>query len=55
MVAPLREQLQEYQEFNIGVKHCCSYYLLLKAVIDDKLKRQIKNQTLCTCGLFLLT
>ena len=24
-------------------------------VIDDKLKKQIKNQTLCTCTLFLLT
>ena len=24
-------------------------------VIDDNLKRQIKNQTLCTCRLFLLT
>ena len=24
-------------------------------VIYDKLKRQIKNQTLCICGLFLLT
>ena len=23
-------------------------------VIDDNLKRQIKNQTLCTCSLFLL-
>ena len=24
-------------------------------VIDENLKRQIKNQTLCTCRLFLLT
>ena len=24
-------------------------------VTDDNLKGQIKNQTLCTCGLFLLT
>ena len=24
-------------------------------VIDDKLKRQIKNRTFCTCSLFLLT
>ena len=24
-------------------------------VIQDNLKRQIKNQTLCTCRLFLLT
>ena len=24
-------------------------------VIDDNLKRQIKNWTLCTCRLFLLT
>ena len=25
------------------------------SVIDDSLKRQIKNQTLCTCRLFPLT
>ena len=24
-------------------------------VVDDNLKRQIKNQTLCTCWIFLLT
>ena len=24
-------------------------------VINDNLKRQLKNQTLCTCRLFLLT
>ena len=24
-------------------------------MIDDNLKKQIKNQTLCTCRLFLLT
>ena len=24
-------------------------------VVDDNLKRQIKNRTLCTCRLFLLT
>ena len=24
-------------------------------VLDDNLKRQIKNQTLCTCRLFLIT
>ena len=24
-------------------------------VMDDNLKRQIKNQTLCTCRLFLVT
>ena len=24
-------------------------------VIDDNLKKQLKNQTLCTCRLFLLT
>ena len=24
-------------------------------VIDDNFKRQIKNQTLCTCRLFLVT
>ena len=29
-----------------------SYY---SRVIDDNLKKQIKNQTLCTCRLLLLT
>ena len=32
-------------------QHCCSYY----SCIDGNLKRQIKNQTLHTSRLFLLT
>ena len=55
-VAPLREQLQElslYRGFSLeesivtGITH--------NRVTDDKLKRQIKNRTLNTCRLFLLT
>ena len=58
MAAPLREQLQENH---------CSYHrsLILEEnivavitqgnVIDDDLKRQIKNKTLRTYLLFLLT
>ena len=54
--AALREQLQEYhytEMLNTGGKYCCSYYS--RQVIDDNLKRQIQNQTLCACRLFLLT
>ena len=29
--------------------------IMQNRVIDDNLKRQIKNQTMCTCRLFLLT
>ena len=29
--------------------------IIQDSVIDDSLKRQIKNQTLCTCRLFPLT
>ena len=32
-------------------QHCCSHY----SCVDGGLKRQIKNQTLHTCRLFLLT
>ena len=55
MVAPLREQLQEYHytrayhwRRNIVV------VITQDWMIDDKLKRQIKNRTLYTCRLFLL-
>ena len=30
-------------------------FITQNRVIDDNLKKQIKNQTLCTCRLFLLT
>ena len=52
MVAPLREQLQGYlQEFNTGGKILA--VITQDRVIDDNLKRQIKNRTLYNCRLFL--
>ena len=56
VAAPCREQLQElslYRSFTLEEKHCCSYYS--NRVIDEHLKRQIKNRTLCTCRSFLIT
>ena len=49
MVAPFREQLQELHtgEKNTVITH--------DRVIDDNLKTQIKNRTLYTSRLFLLT
>ena len=41
-----------------GVSLYWSYIVPLaiqQSVIDGNMKRQIKNQTLCTCRLFLLT
>ena len=49
MVAPFREQLQE---LNTGEKNTV---ITQDRVIDDNLKTQIKNRTLYTCRLFLLT
>ena len=47
MVVPMREQLQKYHY--TGALHWKETLLqLLDRVIDDNLKRQIKNQTLCT-------
>ena len=42
MVPPLREQLQEYNLI-LEEKHCCS--ITQDRVIDENLKRQIKNRT----------
>ena len=56
MVAPLREQFQEYTippELNTGAKIVA--VIIQDKEIDDNLKRQIINQTLCTSRLFLLT
>ena len=53
MVAPLREQLQEYQR-SLTLEENIVTVITQDRVIDDNLKRQIKNQTLCTCRLFLL-
>ena len=50
MVAPLREQLQEYKYTGAVIVAV----IIQDRVMDDNLKRQIKNQTLCTCRLFLL-
>ena len=40
-----------YRGLTVEEKYCCVYY----SGIDDNLKRQIKNQTLYTYRLFLLT
>ena len=61
MVASLQEQLQEYH-----CNHSALYQSLTleenivavmtqDKVIDDNLKRQIKNRTFCTCRLLLIT
>ena len=65
MVTPLWEQLQEY---NYRIFECYTKIWIVcfleenivavitqDSVIDDNLKKQIKNQTLCTCRLLLLT
>ena len=53
MVAPLREQLQEYHR-SLTLEENIVAVITQDRVIDDNLKRQIKNQTLCSCRLFLL-
>ena len=42
-----------YRSFTLGANIIA--VITQDRVIDDNLKRQIKNQTLCTCRLFLLT
>ena len=54
MVAPLREQVQVYHYRSITLEGNIVAVITQVRVIDDNLKRQIKNQTLCTCRLFLL-
>ena len=56
MVAPLREQLQNYHY--TGASHWrknTAAAITEDRVIDDNLKKQIKNRTLYTCRLLLLT
>ena len=55
MVAPLREQLQEYHYPSLTLKGNIVTFITQDRVIDDNLKRQFKNKTLCSCRLFLLT
>ena len=55
MVALLREHLQEYLYTAVTLEENIVAVITQDRVIDDNLKRQIKNQTLCTCRLFLLT
>ena len=52
MVAPLQEQLQE---FNIGGKKIVAVITQDRVINDNFKKKQIKNQTLYACNLFLLT
>ena len=56
MVAPLREQLQKYRYTGaLTMEKNIIVVITQDRVIDNNLERQIKNQTLCTCRLFLLT
>ena len=56
MVAPLREQLQEYHLYrSLTLEKNIVAIITHDRVIDNSLKKQIKNQTLCTCRLFALT
>ena len=55
MVAPLWEQLQEYHYRSLTLKENIVASITQDRVIVGNLKRQFKNQTLCTCRLFLLT
>ena len=56
MVAPLGEQLQEYQYTGaLTLEKNIVAVITQGRVIDDNLKRQTKNQTLCTCKFFVLT
>ena len=54
MVAPLWEQLQEYHYRSLTLEEYIVAVITQDRMIDDNLKRQIKNKTLCTCRLFLL-
>ena len=57
-MAPLREQLQEYHYYtgaSLALEENIVAVITQERVIDDNLKMQIKNRTLCTCRLFLLT
>ena len=56
MVAPLQEQLQNYHYK--GASHWRKNtvaVIIQDRVLNDNFKKQIKNRTLYTCRLFLLT
>ena len=56
MVAPLREQLPGVSLYrSLTLEENIVAVITQDRVIDNSLKRQIKNQTLCTCRLFALT
>ena len=55
MVAPLREHFQEYHYTAVTLEENIVAVITQGRVIDDNLKRQIKNETLCSCRLFLIT
>ena len=55
MVAPLREQLQEYHYRSLTLEENIVTVITQDRVLDYNLNKQIKNQTLCTCRLFLIT
>ena len=55
MVAPLREHLHEYHYWSLPLEENIVAVITQDWVIDDNLKSQIKNKTLCTCKLFPLT
>ena len=55
MVAPLREQLHEHHYRSLTLEENIAAVITQDRVIDNSLKRQIKNQTLRTCRLFALT
>ena len=56
MVAPLREQLQELSLYRASYwRKDIAAVVTQDRVIDDNLKRQIKNQPFYTRRLFLLT
>ena len=40
---------------NLALEENIVAVIIQDKVTDDNLKRQIKNRTLCTCRLFLLT
>ena len=56
MVAFLREQLHKYHYTGaLTLEKNIIAIITQDGVIDYSLERKIKNRTLCTCRLFLLT
>ena len=52
MIAPLRKQLQELPLYR---RKSIVAVITQHKALDKKLKKKIKNRTLYTCRLFLLT